>query len=87
MKPWKESKRGTTKTKVGEGGEATRRLLQRKNTYIMKKEQIQMHKKERKKNEVMSNILYVTKANICLYVYIFITNEIYVLQLSMYLYS
>ena len=46
-----------------------------------------MHKKERKKNEVMSNILYVTKANICLYVYIFITNEIYVLQLSMYLYS
>ena len=57
MKPWKESKRRTTKTKVGEGGVATRRLLQRTNTYIMKKEQIQMHKKEHKKDEVMSNIL------------------------------
>lgn len=61
MKPWKESKRGTTKTKVGEGGEATRSVLKRKNTYIMKKEQIQMHKKEHKKDEVMSNILYATK--------------------------
>ncbi len=46
-----------------------------------------MHKKERKKNEVMSNIVYITKAYICLYVYIFITNENYVLQRYMYLYS
>lgn len=37
MKPKKESKRGTTKTKEGEGGEVTRSLLKRKNTYIMKK--------------------------------------------------
>lgn len=57
MKPWKESKRETAKTKVGEGEEPTRRLLKRKNTYIIKKEQIKMHKKRRKKNEVMSNIL------------------------------
>lgn len=64
-----------TKTKVGEGGETTRRLLKRKNTYIMEKEQIQMCNKRRKKNDIMSNILYVIKANICLYVYIFITNE------------
>lgn len=41
----------------------------------MEKEQIQMCNKRRKKNDVMSNILYVIKANICLYVYIFITNE------------
>lgn len=64
-----------TKTKVGEGGEATRRLLKRKNTYIMEKEQIQMYKKERKKSDVMSNIVYVRKAYICLYVYIFIASE------------
>lgn len=41
----------------------------------MEKEQIQMCNKRRKKNDIMSNILYVIKANICLYVYIFITNE------------
>lgn len=34
-----------------------------------------MCKKERKKNDVMSNIVYVIKAYICLYVYIFIINE------------
>ena len=34
-----------------------------------------MHKKGHKKNETMSNILYVTKVYICLYVYIFIANE------------
>lgn len=45
----------------------------------MKKKQIQMHKKGRKKNEVMSNILYVIKVNICLYVYILTVNEIYIL--------
>lgn len=76
-----------TKTKVGEGGETTRRLLKRKNTYIMKKKQIQMYKNERKKNDEMSNLLFVIKAYICLYVYIFITNENYVLQSNMYLYS
>lgn len=38
-----------------------------------------MHKKGRKKNEVMSNILYVIKVNICLYVYILTVNEIYIL--------
>lgn len=76
-----------TKTKVGEGGEATRRLLKRKNTYIMEKEQIQMCKKVREKNDVMSNIVYITKAYICLYVYIFIANENYVLQRNIYLYS
>lgn len=64
-----------TKTKVGEGREATRSVLKRKNTYIMEKEQIQMCKKERKKNDEMSNIVYIAKAYICLYVYIFITNE------------
>ena len=64
-----------TKTKVGEGGEATRCLLKRKNTYIMKKKQIKMCKKGRKKNDVMSNIVYIRKAYICLYVYILITNE------------
>ena len=46
-----------------------------------------MHKKGRKKNEVMSNILYIRKAYICLYVYIFNTNEDYILQCNMYLYS
>jgi hypothetical protein len=46
-----------------------------------------MCKKERKKNDVMSNIVYITKAYICLYVYILITNEDYVLQDDMYLYS
>ena len=46
-----------------------------------------MYKKRRKKNDVMSNIVYITKAYICLYVYIFITSENYVLQLNIYLYS
>ena len=46
-----------------------------------------MHKKGRKKDEVISNILYVIKTNICLHVYILITNENYVLQRNMYLYS
>lgn len=40
-----------------------------------------------KKNDEMSNIVYITKANICLYVYILITNENYVLQRNIYLYS
>ena len=53
----------------------------------MKKKQIQMYKKRRKNNDVMSNIAYITKAYICLYVYILITNENYVLQRNMYLYS
>ena len=64
-----------TKTKVGEGREATRSVLKRKNTYIMEKEQIQMCKKERKKNDEMSNIVYIAKEYICLYVYIFIVNK------------
>ena len=34
-----------------------------------------MHKKEHKKDEVMSNILFMIKAYICLYVYIFIKNK------------
>ncbi len=46
-----------------------------------------MYKKERKKNDVMSNIVYITKAYICLYFYIFITNKDYVLQHNVYLYS
>lgn len=46
-----------------------------------------MYKKKRKKNDAMSNIVYITKAYICLYVYIFNTNEDYVLQDYMYLYS
>lgn len=46
-----------------------------------------MYKKKRKKNDVTSNILYIIKAYICLYVYILITNENYVLQHYMYLYS
>ena len=46
-----------------------------------------MHKKEHKKDEVMSNILQVIKAYICVYVYIFNTNEDYILQGNMYLYS
>lgn len=46
-----------------------------------------MYKKRRKNNDVMSNIVYITKAYICLYVYILITNEDYVLQDDMYLYS
>lgn len=41
----------------------------------MEKEQIQMCEKGRKKNNVMSNIEYKTKAYICLYVYIFIINK------------
>lgn len=53
----------------------------------MEKEQIQMYKKGRKKNDVISNLLFVIKADICLYVYIFITNENYVLQVDTYLYS
>ncbi len=46
-----------------------------------------MCKKERKKNDVMSNIVHITKAYICLYVYIFIANENYILKLNTYLYS
>lgn len=46
-----------------------------------------MCKKGRKKNDVKSNIMYIRKADICLYVYIFITNENYVLQVDTYLYS
>lgn len=46
-----------------------------------------MYKKERKKNDVMSNIVYIIKAYICLYVYIFIINENKVLQSNIYLYS
>lgn len=53
----------------------------------MEKEQIQMYKKGRKKNDVISNLLFVIKADICLYVYILITNEDYILQYNMYLYS
>lgn len=53
----------------------------------MEKEQIQMCKKRRKNNDEMSNIVYITKAHICLYVYIFNTNEDYDLQDYMYLYS
>ena len=53
----------------------------------MKKEQKQMCKNERKKNDVTSNIVYIRKAYICLYVYIFNTNEDYILQGNMYLYS
>ena len=34
-----------------------------------------MCKKERKKNDVMSNIVYIRKAYICLYDYIFIASE------------
>lgn len=34
-----------------------------------------MGKKERKNNNVISNILYIIKAYICLYVYILIANE------------
>lgn len=51
----------------------------------MEKEQIQMCKKERKKNDEISNILYVIKAYICLFVYIFITNEDYDLQSNIYI--
>lgn len=46
-----------------------------------------MCKKERKKNDVMSNIVYITKVYICLYVYILIINENYVLKVDTYLYS
>ena len=46
-----------------------------------------MHKKGRKKNEVMSNIVYIRKAYICLYVCIFIINENKILQSDIYLYS
>lgn len=38
-----------------------------------------MCKKERKKNDVMSNIVHITKAYVCLYVYILTVNEIYIL--------
>lgn len=34
-----------------------------------------MYKKRRKKNDVMSNIVQVIKAYICIYVYILIANE------------
>lgn len=46
-----------------------------------------MYKKGRKNNDVMSNIVYITKMYICLYIYILITNENCVLQLNTYLYS
>lgn len=46
-----------------------------------------MCKKERKKNDAMSNIVYIRKAYICLCVYIFNTNEDYILQGNMYLYG
>ena len=46
-----------------------------------------MHKKRRKKNDIISNIVYIRKAYICLYVYIFIINENKVLQSNIYLYS
>ena len=46
-----------------------------------------MYKKKRKKNDAMSNIVYITKAYICLYVYILLTNEDYILHYNMYLYS
>ena len=46
-----------------------------------------MCKKGREKNDKMSNIVYITKAYSCLYVYIFITNENKVLQSNIYLYS
>ncbi len=46
-----------------------------------------MCKKGREKNDAMSNIVHITKAYICLYVYIFITSENYVLKLNTYLYS
>lgn len=41
----------------------------------MEKEQIQKYKKKRKKNDVMSNIVQVIKAYICIYVYILNANE------------
>lgn len=53
----------------------------------MEKKQIQMCKKKRKKNDVRSNIVYIAKVYICLYVYIFITTENFVLQLIIYLCS
>ena len=46
-----------------------------------------MYKKKRKKNDVTSNIVYIRKAYICLYVYIFIINKNKVLQSNIYLYS
>lgn len=46
-----------------------------------------MYKKKRKKNDVMSNIVYIRKAYICLYVYILIINKNKVFQTNMYLYS
>ena len=46
-----------------------------------------MYKKERKNNDIMSNIVYIIKAYICLYVYIFNTNEDYILQVYTYLYK
>ena len=38
-----------------------------------------MYKKKRKNNDIMSNIVYIIKAYIYLYVYIFNTNEDYIL--------
>ena len=46
-----------------------------------------MCKKGREKNDKMSNIVYITKAYSCLYVYIFNTNEDYILQVNTYLYN
>lgn len=46
-----------------------------------------MYKKERKNNDIISNIVYIIKAYICLYVYIFNTNEDYILQVNTYLYN
>ena len=46
-----------------------------------------MYKKKRKNNDIMSNIVYIIKAYICLYVYIFNTNEDYILQVYTYLYN
>ena len=74
MKRWKESKRGTKKTKVGEGRRSNSEHLEKKEHLYYEEKQIQMHKKEHKKDEVKSNILFVIKAYICLYVYIFIKN-------------
>lgn len=46
-----------------------------------------MYKKGRKKNDEISNIVYITKAYMCLYVYIFNTNEDYILQNYTYLHN
>lgn len=46
-----------------------------------------MCKKGRKKNEEMSNIVYITKAYMSLYVYIFNKSEDYILQDYTYLHN